>query len=160
MEIRETVLEDLDQVLEIYEHARSYMREHGNHAQWVNGYPSRELVTSDIEEKSSFVCIDDNEILGVFRFTLGIDPTYVSIYEGAWLNEEPYGVIHRIATGNHKKGVASYCIDWCYEKCKNIRIDTHRDNYVMQNLLIKNGFKKCGIIYLEDGAERLAYQKI
>jgi hypothetical protein len=30
----------------------------------------------------------------------------------------------------------------------------------MQNLLIKNGFSKCGIIYLEDGAERLAFQKI
>ena len=29
----------------------------------------------------------------------------------------------------------------------------------MQHLLDKNGFTYCGIIYLDDGTERLAYQK-
>jgi RimJ/RimL family protein N-acetyltransferase len=41
----------------------------------------------------------------------------------------------------------------------NIRIDTHRDNAIMQHLLEKNGFVKCGIIYVEDGSPRIAYQK-
>jgi len=160
MEIRNTVVADMDKVMEIYEKARQYMRDNGNANQWINGYPSIELITGDINDNSSYVCVDDNQVVGVFRFTIGIDPTYVNIYEGQWLNEESYGVVHRIATASHKKGVATFCLNWCLEKCKNIKIDTHRDNNIMQNLLVKNGFSKCGIIYLEDGAERLAYQKI
>lgn len=160
MEIRNTTLADIDTVMEIYNHARQYMRNHGNHNQWINGYPSIELIQEDIQEKNSYVCIEDKQIIGVFRFTLGIDSTYIKIYEGKWLNEEPYGVVHRIASASHKQGVASFCLDWCFRQCNNIRIDTHRDNLVMHNLLIKNGFVKCGIIYLQDGSERLAYQKI
>jgi hypothetical protein len=159
MEIRNTVLSDLSHVMEIYDKARQYMRDNGNHNQWINGYPSMELVTGDINDKSSYVCLEDDLIVGVFRFTLGIDPTYIKIYEGEWMNEEPYGVVHRIATASHKKGVASYCLTWCLEQCSNIKIDTHEDNGIMQNLLLKNGYSYCGIIYLEDGAKRLAFQK-
>lgn len=159
MEIRNTVLSDLSHVMEIYDKARQYMRDNGNHNQWINGYPSMELVTGDINDKSSYVCLEEDLIVGVFRFTLGIDPTYIKIYEGAWMNEEPYGVVHRIATASHKKGVASYCLTWCLEQCSNFKIDTHEDNGIMQNLLLKNGYSYCGIIYLEDGAKRLAFQK-
>ena len=42
----------------------------------------------------------------------------------------------------------------------HIRIDTHEDNVVMQNLLKKLGFKFCGIIHLKNGDKRLAYEKI
>lgn len=159
MEIRNTVLSDLSHVMEIYDKARQYMRDNGNQNQWINGYPSIELVTGDINDKSSYVCLEDDQIVGVFRFTLGIDPTYIKIYEGEWIKEEPYGVVHRIASASHKKGVASYCLNWCLEQCSNIKIDTHEDNVIMQNLLLKNGYSYCGIIYLEDGAKRLAFQK-
>ena len=30
----------------------------------------------------------------------------------------------------------------------------------MQNLLKKNGFSYCGVIYLEDGGKRIAFEKI
>ncbi len=159
MKIRQTVIEDLNQVMQIYADARNFMRENGNPNQWINGYPTAAMIMEDIQDKSSYVCIDNKDIVGVFRFTLGADPTYLHIFEGSWLNDAPYGVVHRIASASHKKGVASYCLNWCFELCKNIRIDTHRDNYIMQNLLNKNGYQKCGIIYLADGAERLAYQK-
>ena len=159
MEIRKTVIADLNTVMEIYEHARRYMKDNKNPNQWINGYPSIELIRNDISEQSSYVCIQDDQIVGVFRFTLGTDPTYIKIYEGNWLNEEPYVVVHRIASVSHKRGVASCCLNWCLAKGRNLRIDTHRDNFIMQNLLKKNGFSECGIIYLEDGAERIAYQK-
>jgi RimJ/RimL family protein N-acetyltransferase len=159
MEIRNTTLDDLDIVMEIYAKARQYMRENGNMNQWINGYPDRELIKKDIQDKNSYVCIMENEIVGVFCFIQGIDPTYINIYDGNWLNGEPYGVIHRIGSISHKKGVATFCIHWCMEKCHNIKIDTHRDNIVMQNLLQKNGFTRCGIIYLQDGSERVAFQK-
>lgn len=160
MDIRNTTLEDLEGVMEIYDSARLFMRKNGNLNQWVNGYPGIELIKNDILNGNSFVCLEDGRIVGVFTFIQGIDPTYLQIYNGAWLNEEPYGVVHRIASSNYIKGVGAFCLDWCLDICKNLRIDTHRDNMVMQNLLSKNAFVKCGIIYLEDGSERLAFQKI
>ncbi|TAH75017.1 MAG: GNAT family N-acetyltransferase [Anaerolineaceae bacterium] len=159
MEIRKTVMDDLDKVMEIYDNARGYMRENGNANQWINGYPSIELIKRDIIEEKSYVCVDYNQISGVFYFKIGSDPTYLNIYEGNWISHGPYGVVHRIASANRQKGVASYCLNWCFDKCPDIRIDTHKDNFIMQNFLIKNGFTRCGIIYLEDGAERIAYQK-
>ena len=43
---------------------------------------------------------------------------------------------------------------------KNLRVDTHRDNRVMQHLLLQHGFTYCGIIHLASGDERLAYQRL
>ena len=41
-----------------------------------------------------------------------------------------------------------------------VRADTHADNKIMQHLLEENGFTKCGIIHVEDGTPRIAYQKM
>ena len=78
---------------------------------------------------------------------------------GQWLNDKPYGVIHRIASDGKTKGIGSFCVNWVVSQCGNVRIDTHRDNVVMQNMLKKNGFQYCGIIHIENGEERLAYQR-
>ena len=42
----------------------------------------------------------------------------------------------------------------------SIRIDTHRDNSVMRNALLREGYRYCGIIHCWNGSERLAYQLI
>ncbi len=160
MEIRHARLEEIDEVMKIYSIAREYMRENGNMHQWINGYPGYEEVAGDIADNNSYVCILDGSIAGVFAYIRGIEPTYEKIYEGEWLNSEPYGVVHRIASAANKRGVASYCLSWCLADCGNLRIDTHRDNIPMQGLLKKMGFSYCGIIYLKDGSERLAFQKI
>lgn len=159
--IRPAGLGDLPLVMEIYDYARAFMRANGNVTQWVNGYPSEELIRQEIQDGHSFVCTDgDGEIVGTFCFILGDDPTYQQIYDGAWLNDEPYGVIHRMGTNGKRKGIAEACLDWSFQHSDNIRVDTHRDNLVMQHILEKNGFKRCGIIYVRDGTERIAYQKI
>lgn len=161
MIIRPTALKDIPLVMGIYEYARNFMRANGNATQWVNGYPSEELIRQEIMDNHSFVCIGkEGEIFGTFCFILGDDPTYRQIYEGAWLNDEPYGVIHRMATSGKQKGVADACLDWCMEQSKNIRVDTHKDNLVMQHILEKHGFRRCGIIYVRDGTERIAYQRL
>ncbi|MBO5796737.1 MAG: GNAT family N-acetyltransferase [Clostridia bacterium] len=159
MHIRKATLADLDRLMTIYDNARAYMRAHGNASQWGDGYPSPALIAGDIEAGHSFVCEEAGEILGVFCYFEGVDPTYVTIYEGEWLNDAPYGVIHRIAVAAHRRGVASFCYDYCFARCRNLKIDTHRDNIPMQNSLLKNGFQRCGIIYLANGDERIAYQK-
>lgn len=159
MEIRHAKYEDLPQLMNLYEEGRQYMRSHGNLRQWSGGYPPEALLKQDIESGCSYVCTEQEKIVGAFYFRLGEDPTYQRIERGAWPDTEPYGVIHRIATSSHQKGVATFCVNWCASRCQNLRIDTHEDNYVMQNFLKKNGFAYCGIIFTDDGTERLAYQK-
>ena len=97
----------------------------------------------------------------VFAFILGPDPTYAKIEDGQWLNDEvPYGTIHRLASTGDRRGVASEVIAWCLKHCESLRADTHADNKIMQHLLEKNGFARCGIIHVEDGTPRVAYQKL
>lgn len=160
MQIQKAVLKDLDTILAIYESARQFMRQQGNHKQWVGGYPSKELMENDINNGNCYVCLEKQEIIGVFCYFPGPDPTYAKIYDGQWCNDEPYGVIHRIAVTQHRKGVAEHCYHFALEQCPNLRIDTHEDNIPMQRSLAKNGFQRCGIIYLENGDPRIAFHKI
>lgn len=159
MKIRKTTMEDLDVVMEIYARARAFMAEHGNPDQWGKTNPPKEVIEKNILDQKSYVCLDRGEIAAVFYFAVEEDPAYAKIYGGRWPNDRVYGVVHRIASAGSVKGAGSFCLNWAYDQCKNLRIDTHRDNFVMQNLLRKNGFQYCGIIYIKDGSERLAYQK-
>lgn len=160
--IRHTLPKDLPTVLEIVEQSKQTMRNSGNMKQWTNGNPKPALFENDIKNGNSYVCVDDcDNIVGTFAYIVGEDPTYKKIYEGNWLDTSgKYGVIHRIASKAGVHGIASICIDWCFSKLPNLRIDTHRDNTIMQHILKKNGFSYCGIIYLLDGDERLAFQKV
>lgn len=159
--IRPTKYSDLPTVLQIYSTAREFMQCTGNLNQWVDGYPTQKLIEQDIELGQSFVLINDSDVIvGVFCFIIGEDPTYTKIYNGEWLNSEKYGTIHRIASAGIVKGVGEAFIRWSFTQINNVRVDTHRNNIVMQNLLTKLDFKYCGIIYLQNGAERLAYQKV
>lgn len=160
MEIRRSTKNNIDEIIKIFEDARKFMKDNGNPNQWKDSYPDKSLIESDIENNVSFVCVDEGKIVGIFIYFEGTEPTYEEIHSGQWLNDEPYGVVHRIASAVGKRGVASFCLDWCFRRCGNLKIDTHRDNIPMHNLLNKNGFIRCGIIYLKNGDERIAYHKI
>lgn len=155
-EIRLTERGDLETVMEIYDHARGQMRRHGNMTQWVNGYPSRDVILKDISEGNSYVVETDGKIEGVFTFIIGEDPTY-GIIEGEWPDTAPYGTIHRIASGPGSHGVADAALDFCLGKGVNIRIDTHADNSVMLGWITSRGFTHCGVIYISDGTPREAF---
>lgn len=159
MEIRKSTPSDLDTLLQLYADARDFMEKNGNPSQWGRTYPTASLVRSDVEEGSSYVCIHNGQIAGTFYFKTGEDPSYQEIFDGSWLNDRPYGVIHRITSAAGTKGVASFIFQWCFQQCGNLKIDTHDDNLPMQNALQKNGFTHCGTIYLEDGSKRIAFQR-
>ncbi len=157
--IRKTEEKDLPSIELIYACARAFMRQSGNGGQWGEGYPKREKLLDDISRGYSYLCQEGNDILAVFSFCPSPDPTYAKIENGTWLNDEPYRVIHRMAAGKRRSGAASFCLGWCFKQCRNIRIDTHRNNAPMLGLINKFGFKYCGIIYTDDGSPRLAFQK-
>ena len=159
MEIRKAQRADFDSVVKIYAAARQFMKEQGNPDQWGDDYPPVSLLREDVEAQRLYLCVEEEEILGVFFFAEGEDPTYREIFEGGWLNAAPYGVIHRIAVARQGCGVAAFCFDYAFSRCRNLKIDTHKDNLPMQRALEKRGFVRCGIIYLENGDARLAYQK-
>lgn len=150
--------EDMEQILEIYSAAREYMVRSGNPTQWAGGYPARELLEEDIRRGQLYVDQGEEGIHGVFVFFIGEDPCYRVIQGGAWLKDGPYGVIHRVAGDGKARGVFQRCMEFCKGRWGNLRIDTHGDNHTMQHLIQKHGFQKCGIVYMEDGTPRIAYQ--
>lgn len=159
--IRPAGTEDLETLMRIYGHAKEFMARHGNPEQWTGGYPSEKLIESEIEAGHSFVCeTTDGKIAGTFCFITGEDPTYQVIEHGRWLADGPYGTIHRLASAGIAHGVAEACMEWCWQRMPNLRADTHSDNAIMQKILEKAGFTRCGIIYTDNGSPRIAYQRI
>ena len=99
-----------------------------------------------------------SRVVGYFALLPSPEPTY-SFIKGAWLSDEPYGVIHRIASYPDVHGVFAAIIDFAAARFPRLRIDTHRDNRIMQHLIDKHGFTYCGVIWLTDGTPRLAYER-
>lgn len=145
--------------MEIIDAARNVMRRNGNFTQWINGYPEKSFMKESILKGENYVIVHENELVGTFDFILGDDPNYQIIENGKWLNEKPYGVVHRLASNGKIKGIATFCFEWCFRQHPNIRVDTHEDNVPMQRVLEKLNYQKCGIIYVSDGTPRLVFQK-
>lgn len=159
--VREAHVRDVDAVMPVVAAAKGIMRASGNMLQWAGEYPSREVIMDDVERGVGRVMEDDGVVVAYFAMLPSPDPTYARIYGGQWLDDErPYLVVHRIASVPHAHGVFAHMVDYCWGVTRNLRIDTHRDNHIMQHNLLKHGFTYCGIIYLLNGDERLAYQRI
>ena len=148
---RGAVRGDLPQILKIYAHARAVMKASGNPTQWGDDFPPQELLEEDIDSNRLFLYVVNGQIEAVFAFILGADPTYAVIEDGQWLDDTlPYGTVHRLASAGKQKGVGKAVL----------RADTHADNKIMQHILEKNGFTRCGVIHVKDGSPRFAYQKM
>ena len=161
MLIRIARKEDLTDIMTVLEAAKGIMRASGNTGQWINGYPSEEVILNDIASSHGFLVDDEGRTAGYFAFIPSPEPTYDKISGGSWLDDTlPYHVIHRIGSYPEVHGIFRAIMDWCFSKDSNIRIDTHRDNHIMQHNILKYGFEYCGIIYLLSGDERLAYQLV
>jgi RimJ/RimL family protein N-acetyltransferase len=153
---------DLPEAESVYEGARQRMRETGNPTQWGSTYPPEELLKQDIQKKQLYVVREDDRIVGAFAICTGEDDTYRVIEQGNWLNDESYLTVHRVAGAKSAKGILKTILEFAEGRpgARNIRIDTHPDNTVMQHLLAKYGYTKCGVIHYYDGSPRFAYQKV
>lgn len=155
--IRKAASQDLPRIREIYEMARQFMRKNGNHSQWGKGDEPEALIEGDICQGNLYV-LEEAGIHAVFAFIIGEDPTYLEIEEGRWKSEEPYAAVHRVASDGNVQGVLGHVMDYCSAQVPHLRIDTHKDNKVMQHVLEKYGFVSCGIVHVPDGSPRIAYE--
>ena len=156
--VRQAREADLPRILEIYEYARSFMANTGNPNQWGKTHPPREILEADIPAGNLYV-VEDGMIHGVFALFLEPDPTYGYIEDGAWVTDSPYATIHRVAADG-SGGVFPAVLGFVEQRNSHVRIDTHQDNRVMQHILAKYGFSRRGIIYLQNGEPRIAYEKV
>lgn len=162
MNIRKATDIDFKRVMEIYDTARAFMADTGNPHQWGDdGYPASELIKTDIKQQQLYVVCEGDSIEGVFMFGKGPEESYLEI-NGRWLNDEPYYVIHRIASSGRQKGILKAATEFALSHSGNIKMDTYIDNTVMQKALSKLGFKHCGTVYIKTSlsrnSPRMAYQ--
>ena len=158
--VRHSVPADLDEILRVIRAARAYMKATGNPTQWGDDRPPQSAIERDIAAGNSYVVTDPTgRVCGTFAFIIGDDATYRTI-DGAWLNDAPYGTVHRMAADGTSLGVFAAALNYCSPLVPNLRIDTHRDNATMLHLIEKHGFTRCGIITVDDGTERIAFQKV
>ncbi len=169
MEIRKTTADDLDAVMEILNEARRTIAALGIN-QWQDGYPTSDVILGDIARDRSRVMVRAGEVIGTFAVLDDGEPTYDRIYDGHWLTGDEsrsYIAVHRVAISVKSRGsgasgeLVKYACDTAARLgMRSVRIDTHEGNVVMRRMLEKNGFVHCGVIYLENGDPRVAYEKI
>ncbi|MGL4656285.1 MAG: GNAT family N-acetyltransferase [Sarcina sp.] len=163
---RKSELKDVERIMGIIRQAQAYLKSQGID-QWQNGYPNSQAIENDIKNDISYVLEEEGKIVATTAISFDGEPTYDKIYDGKWLSDYDFAVIHRIAVDNDYKGhgLAGKLIKETKNLCKernvrSIRIDTHRENISMQNSIEKNGFEYCGIIFVCDGSERVAFEKV
>ena len=153
--IRLAQINDLDEIMCMISEGRKHIQTY-NIPQWINGYPSVDTITQDINNNRGYVLIDNDEIIGYF-VVLKHDPCY-ELIDGKWIDDSEYVAIHRTVTKYFNKGLGSKMFDEIKKYYDHIRVDTHEGNISMNKCLLKNNFKYCGVIHLEDGSPRNAYE--
>lgn len=164
---RKATLSDLDQVMEAVEDSREVLRLQGN-GQWQDGYPNRNDFINDINNGRLFVTYldDPNEIVGVCAITYR-EEDYHHLYEGKWLTDLPYVVMHRVAIKKKYKGkglgkkLFEVFIDVAKkEGYRSLRIDTHEGNLPMRHIITSFGFIYCGKAILTPDKDRMVFEKV
>lgn len=164
MELRLAVKEDVPAIARLYDLARAALKAAGV-PQWQDGYPNGEDAAADIEAGHGYVLAEGGRVVGFACLAFGEEPTYNVIEQGSWLGQGGYGFLHRVAVdpGMKGRGAAGLFFDELKRQARErgvgaIRGDTHRDNLPMQRVMAKNGLELRGVIHVEDGTERLAYE--
>ncbi len=176
--VRKAEKGDLETILKIYEGARAFMKKNGNPTQWGNNRPHTQKLISNVENGIQLVCCFKNadgseEIVATFHFSHGDEEAYNHLACGTWPEgSEDYWCIHSFASSMKVKGTATFCFGWCEKQpgVKSIKIDTHRNNIPMQNLIKKFGYEYCGKCYYNETVqtdngevedfERIAFCKV
>ena len=158
--VRNATMGDLDHIMEMVDHSRSIMRANGNNSQW-GGYPGRDLIGNDIATGIGHVMTEGSRVVGYFAMLTQPEPTYEYIEDGLWLDDTtPYVTLHRLACVPGVQGIARCAFEWGEAHAPSVRVDTHLDNHIMLHIINGRGYTRCGVVYMQDGSPREAFQKM
>ena len=160
---------DIEKILSVLESGREFLQSQGL-SQWQDGYGPSRYVEEDIAHKWGYVLISqENIICGYAALIDGVDECYTNIRDGCWDDShEKYISIHSVAidAGFRGKGYAELFMRGLIEIAggigyRDIRIDTHPLNEIMQKVIVRAGFEYRGAVEfaIPDG-KRMAYQLI
>lgn len=170
LEFRPATEADIPDIMRIVNDARRSLKKH-RVDQWQGEYPTEESFMADIARGECHVVTHDGEVAAFFTLSTREEPGYAAITDGKWSADMPYCVLHRaaVAADYRGTGVSGYIMK-CVEQLaagyglRCVRVDTHRKNKPMQQLLRENGYRYRGNIQVnsEPGHDsaRQAFEKI
>ena len=88
MKLRKATLADGPAVVALYREAQAFLAAQGID-QWQDGYPNEETFQEDVARGESWVLEDEGQVVATACLGLGREPTYDTIYQGAWGTEAP-----------------------------------------------------------------------
>ena len=161
--IRSARREDIDAIMHIVSDAQLALAELGID-QWQDGYPSQDVILSDICEGNGYVAVDESDRpIAYAAILFAEEPAYRQIADEQWNTPNSYVVVHRLCVGRtaRRKGLAGrmmrYAADLATQRSiYGFRIDTHEGNIRMLSMLRKLGFQPTGTIYYPSG-KRIAF---
>lgn len=153
---------DIPEIMLILAQGREAQRRQG-FMQWADGYPALESVEADIRLGHGYVF----EVEGLVAAYVAIaceDSEYERL--GAiWRHEAPYGTLHRmaIADGFRGRGLAATVFGLAEDRlrelgARSVRVDTGKDNAVMQRVLARRQYVCLGLHTFVWGP-RVAFEK-
>lgn len=160
---------DVSAIMAIILQAQETLRQQGIN-QWQDQYPTAQSFMEDIQRGECWLCIYKEQVAGVLTISRTPDAAYSEI-DGTWLQDMPWTTIHRFAVAKEFYGTGAGNEMLAFAEALtlgygygSIRVDTHPENFRMQNVLQRNGFLPCGTVYLDlslpDRKARLAFEKL
>ena len=167
---RPFVAEDMEQVALIFRQARNYLKKN-RVDQWQTGYPDESSALFDMEQGEAYVMTHGSQVAAYFCLKSRHEDCYDDITDGRWRTDGPYCVIHRsvVEASYRGTGMADRMMAAAEELTlskgiHDLRVDTHRHNKAMKELLKRRGFQYRGnvLVAVEEGHDprRQAFEKV
>lgn len=153
MKIRKANLEDIDNIMHMYNSCVRGMIDEGIN-QWDSTYPNKQIILNDIKYSTFFVVEIKKEIVAGINIDKNQDFTYKSI---KWHDtSNSFLVVHRLAVKKEywNKKIGKKLMLFTEElvinnKLNSIRLDTYSGNQKAMNFYSRLGYKNMGSIQLK-----------
>ena len=153
MMIRKAKINELDEIMNMYASCVDGMQK-ANIDQWDSTYPNTKIISEDIRNKSFYIFLINDKIIGGINIDKIQDKTYLDI---EWKDKSnKFLVVHRLAVRQEfwKKGIGNKLMIFAEslvkeKKLNSIRLDTYSSNPIAINFYLNLGYIKKGEIFLK-----------
>lgn len=153
MIIRKAKINELDEIMNMYASCVDGMQK-ANIDQWDSTYPNRKIISEDIRNKSFYIFLINDKIIGGINVDKIQDKTYLDV---EWKDKDnKFLVVHRLAVRQEfwKKGIGNKLMIFAEslvkeKKLNSIRLDTYSSNPIAINFYLNLGYIKKGEIFLK-----------